>query len=108
MTLRIIVLAIALLIDPAMTAGADIGSCGQLHDLSATRLRWAAVRKSQVDPARNEEICRSYGTNFFEAVTARQAASFCKDDIDRKRILELLDSEIEAFNNVIATSCNRS
>jgi hypothetical protein len=59
------------------------------------------VRKNGVDPAHNEENCRSYATNFFEAVTARQAASFCKDGIDRQRILESLDSEIEAFNNLI-------
>jgi hypothetical protein len=65
-------------------------------------------RKNHADPAHHEENCRSYAANSFEAVTARQAASFCKDDIDRKRILELLDSEIEAFNNVMAASCNGS
>ena len=36
-------------------------------------------------------------------MTARQAASFCKAGIDRVRILELIDSEIEAFNDLIAT-----
>jgi hypothetical protein len=65
------------------------------------------VRKNHADPAHHEENCRSYAANFFEAATARQAASFCKDDIDRERILELLDSEIEALNNVIATSLQR-
>jgi hypothetical protein len=58
-------------------------------------------------PAHNEEDCHSYTTNFFEAVTARQAASFCKDGIDRVRILELIDSEIDAFNDLIATLCSR-
>ena len=104
--LRIIILAVALLIDPAMTAAADISACSQLPDLSAARLRWAAMRKSRVDPARNVENCRSYGTNFYEAVTTRQAASFCRDSIDRQRTLELLDSEIEAFNDLIARRCN--
>jgi hypothetical protein len=75
--------------------------------ISTARLRWAAVRKNHVDPAHNEEDCRSYTTNFFEAMTARQAASFCKDGIDRVRILELIDSEIEAFNDLIATLGNR-
>jgi hypothetical protein len=65
------------------------------------------VRKGHVDPSHNEENCRSYATNFFEAVTARQAASFCKDGIDRERILESLDFEIEAFNDLIATVCSR-
>jgi hypothetical protein len=60
-----------------------------------------------VDSAHNEEDCRSYATNFFEAVSTRQAASFCKDGIGRVRILELIDSEIEAFNDLIGTLCSR-
>jgi hypothetical protein len=104
--LRIIVLAIALLIDPAITSGGDISACSQLSDLSAARLRWAAVRKGRVDPAHNEENCRSYGANFFEAVTVRQAASFCREGIDRQRTFELLDSEIDALNELIATQCS--
>ena len=40
-------------------------------------------------------------------MTARQAASFCKDGINQVRILELIDSEIEAFNDLIATLCSR-
>jgi hypothetical protein len=103
--LRIIIFAVALLIDPAITAGAEISGCSQLPDLSAARLRWAAVRKKPVNPAHNEESCGSYGANFFEAVTTRQAASFCREGIDRQRTLELLDFEIEAFNDLIATQC---
>jgi len=64
------------------------------------------MRKGYVDPAHNEENCRPYATNFVEALTARQAASFCKDGIDRERILESLDFEIEAFNDLIATVCS--
>ena len=101
--LRIIIFAFALLIDPAITAGPEMPGCSQLSDLSAARLRW---RKKPVNPAHNEESCRSYGTNFFDAATTRQAASFCRDSIDRQRTLELLDSEIEAFNGLIATQCS--
>jgi hypothetical protein len=104
--LRIIIFAFALLIEPAITAGAEMSGCGQLSDLSAARLRWAAVRKKPLDPAHNEESCRSYGTNFFEAVTTRQAVSFCRDSIDRERTLELLDTEIKAFNDLIGTQCS--
>ena len=104
--LRIIILAVALLIDPAITAGAETPGCSQLPDLSAARLRWAAVRKSRVDSGHSEERCRSYGSNFFEAVTTRQAASFCSDGVDRQRTLELLDADIEAFNDLIATQCS--
>jgi hypothetical protein len=103
--LRIIIFAVALLIDPTITSGADMSGCSRVSDLSAARLRWAAARKSRIDPAHKEESCRAYGTNFFEAVTARHVASFCKDGTDRQRTLELLDSEIEAFNDLIATLC---
>ena len=104
--LSIIIFAFALLIDPAITAAAEMPGCSQLSDLSADCLRWAAVRKKPLNPAHNEESCRSYGTNFFEAVTTRQAASFCRDSIDRQRTLELLDSEINAFNDLIARQCS--
>jgi hypothetical protein len=104
--LRIIILAVALLIDPAITAGAEMSGCSQLSDLSAARLRWAAVRKSSVDPGHSEERCRSYASNFFDAVTTRQAASFCRDGVDRQRTLKLLDAEIEAFSDLIATQCS--
>jgi hypothetical protein len=105
--LRLRILAIALLIGPSITAGAETSGCTQVSNLSTARVRWAAVRKNHLDLARNEGNCRSYGTNFFEAVSARQAASFCKDGLDRERILELLDTEIEAFNDLIATQCSR-
>src|SRR4051794_38455997 len=104
--LRIIALAFTLLIDPETTCAADVAGCTQLSDLSAARVRWAAVRNKPVSPAHNEESCRSYDTNFFEAVTTRQAASFCRHGVDRQRALELLDSEIDAFNDLIATQCS--
>ena len=104
--LRIIIVAVALLIDPALTAGAATSGCRQLSDLSAARHRWAAVREGRVDPNHSEESCRSYRSNFFEAVTTRQAASICRDGADRSRTLELLDTEIEAFNDLIATQCS--
>jgi hypothetical protein len=104
--LRIIALAFTLLIDPVITSAADMAGCNRLSDLSAARLRWAAVRKMPVTPAHNEEACPSYGASFFEAVTKRQDASFCRDSIDRQRTLELLDAEIEAFNDLIAAQCS--
>jgi hypothetical protein len=103
----VLVIAIGLLIDSAITAGAETSGCTLVSNLSTARLRWAAVRKNHVDPGYNEEDCRSYATNFFEAVMARQALSFCKYRIDRERILELIDSEIEALNDLIGTRCSR-
>jgi hypothetical protein len=104
--LRIFIFTVALLIDPALTARAGMSGCSQLPDLSTARLRWAAVRESRVDPVHGEESCCSYRSNFFEAVTTRQGASFCRDGDNRRRTLELLDTEIEAFNDLIATQCS--
>ena len=103
--LRTIIFAAALLFAPAITAGAGTSGCSQLSDLSAARLRWAAVRQSRVDPGHSDDSCRSYRSNFYEAVTTRQAASICRDGTDRRQTLEQLDTEIEAFNDLIATQC---
>jgi hypothetical protein len=103
---RIIILVIALVINPTLAWPADASACSQLPDLSAARFRWAAVRKMGLDPAHSAENCRSYSTNFFEAVVARETASLCRDGLDRQRTLELLDSEIDAFNELIATQCS--
>ena len=43
--------------------------------------------------------------HFYETVTARQAVSICRDGIDHQRDLALIDSEIDAFNNLIAAQC---
>jgi len=41
-------------------------------------------------------------------VKARQATSIREDGIDRQRALEILDVEIDAFNNLIASQCGTS
>jgi hypothetical protein len=99
--LRLTILAIALLIDLTLAARAETSGCTQVTNLSTARLSWAAVRKGHADPAHNNENRLLYATNFFEAVTARQAASFCKEGIDRVQSLELIEFEIEAFNDLI-------
>ena len=81
--LRLVILAIAILLDPAIAPAADMSGCNQLSHLSSARLRWAAVRKSRADLAHKEENCRSYGSNFLEAVTTRHEASFCGGVSDR-------------------------
>jgi hypothetical protein len=105
LTLRIAMFAIALLITPGTASKADTPYCGQVSDLAAARLRWAAARQSRLDPAQHEQKCRAWGIHFYDAVTARQAASVCENGIDRQRDLNLLDSEIDAFNNLIAAQC---
>jgi len=101
--LRILSLAIAVLIVAA--SAADASYCGQSSELAAAQARWAALRQSRVGPAEAEKICRTYGKNFYEAVEVRQAAALCEDSAVRKRNLDTLDAEIDAFNNLIAVQC---
>jgi hypothetical protein len=99
--------AIGLPVIAATTSGVD-ASGGQIFEVAVGRLRVAAVGQGGVDPANYEENCREYGNQFFEAVKARQAASIREDGIDRQRALEILDAEIDAFNNLIASQCGGS
>jgi hypothetical protein len=101
----IVMLVIALLIDPPTAAGADALNCGEAPRLAAARDRWAAVRQSRGDTTNNEKNCRAYSINFYEAVTVRQDVSTCKDGVGRQPLLDVLDAEIEAFNNLIAAQC---
>jgi hypothetical protein len=99
--LRSATFTIALVILPATAA--DASSCGQASELTAARARWAAVR--QIRAADTDKICRAYGNHFYEAVVTRQTASLCEDSANRQRNLEMLDAEIDAFNNLIAKQC---
>jgi hypothetical protein len=101
----IVMLVIALLIGPPIAAGADGSNCGQATELAAARVRWAAVRQSRGDTANNEKNCRAYSIHFYEAVTARQAVSICNDGVGHQPLLDVLDAEIDAFNNLIAARC---
>src|SRR5262249_1316038 len=106
----VVILGIALFVGALLfisptTSKADTSNCAQISDLPAARLRWAAARQIRVDSAQDEKKCRAYRNDFYDAVTARQAASICEDGIRRQRDLDLLDSEIDAFNNLIAAQC---
>lgn len=103
--LPIVISLIALLLYPATAAKADTRYCGRASELPTARVRWEAARLSPADPAIREKNCRAYGFQFYEAVTVRQAISACRDGLDHRRDLELLDSEIDAFNKLIATEC---
>ena len=103
--LGIALLVIALLFISPTASKADASYCAKVSDLAAARLRWAAARQSRVDSGQNEKKCRAYRIHFYDVVTARHAASICEDGIHRQRDLDLLDSEIDAFNNLIAAQC---
>jgi hypothetical protein len=104
--LQIVLFLIALLLSPAAAARADTDYCGHTSQLGGARLRWQAARQIPIDPAPSDKKCRAFWFQFYEAVTARQATSACQDGIDHRRDLILLDSDIEAFNELIATQCS--
>jgi uncharacterized protein with PIN domain len=106
--LRIVAFATPLLISSAPASRAGTSYCGQASELAAARQRWDATRQSHVDRGHHEKNCRAYGIHFYEAVMARQAVSICGDGRNHQRNLDLLDSEIDAFNNLIATQCSNS
>ena len=106
--LRIATLFVAILTITVKVSNAEAAYCGKRFDIDSARNRWAAARQASANPAHYDETCRSYGTQFFEAVTARQAVSNCGDGDKRQRTLEILDSEIDAFNNLIAAQCSGS
>jgi hypothetical protein len=83
----------------------DASYC-QIFEAAAACVR--SVVAGRADPANLEESCREYGNQFFDAVKARQAISTREDGIDRQRALEILDAEIDAFNNLIASQCGSS
>ncbi|MET4482160.1 hypothetical protein [Bradyrhizobium sp. F1.13.3] len=82
---------------PAVAAG-----CTSIKDIDTSRSRWEMVRSQPAKEADKEKICRTYATLFYEAVTLRQVATACTPS---ERNLAVLDSEINAFNNLMATKC---
>ena len=71
-------------------------------DIDATRTRSATVRSQPANAADNEKACRAYVASFYESVTLRQVAARYADG---GRTLALLDSVINAFNDLLATKC---
>jgi len=51
-------------------------------------------------------MCHVYGGYFYEAAVIRQAAASCESGAARDRDLESLDTEIDAFNKLIASRCS--
>ena len=77
--------------------------CAVDRDIDAYRTRWAAVRSKYANAGDKEKICRTYAVLFHEFVMLRQTAASCAQG---GRNLALLDSEIDAFNDLLATKCN--
>jgi Asp/Glu/hydantoin racemase len=98
---RIIVLIVSAAINastiPAVTADSTSNKA-----IDAARTRSATVPGQLANAADNEKACRAYAASFYESATLRQAAARYADG---ERTLALLDSVINAFNDLLATRC---
>lgn len=100
---------LAVLLVPFMINGSIIpaatAQCMASHEIATTRMRWAAVRSRFDGAANHEAACRAYAAAFYESVTTRQAAGGCIRGEDHDRDITELDSEINAFNDLLSSQC---
>jgi hypothetical protein len=89
----------------ASTIPAAASQCASPTAIAATRTHWAAVRSQFSTATDHEAACRAYAASFYESVTTRQTAAGCTRDADREHHIIALDSEINAFNDLLATKC---
>ena len=87
------------------TLPALASECPSPGDIAASRTRWATVRSQPARAPDNETNCRAYAASFYESVTLRQVVAKCTRGADHDRNLAALDSEVDSFNNVLATKC---
>ncbi|QPF88666.1 hypothetical protein [Bradyrhizobium commune] len=86
----------------ASTIPALAAECTSIKNLDASRSRWETLRSQPDKAADKEKMCRAYAASFYESVTLRHAAAKC---IDGERAQVTLDSEINAFNDLLASKC---
>ena len=76
--------------------------CTSIKDIDTSRSCREMLRSQPTKEADKEKTCRAYATLFYEALTLRQVATTCTAG---ERNLPVLDPEINAFNNLMATKC---
>ena len=103
--IRITALLASFLITPAMAAKVDGTFCNRAHDTAEVHLRWALAQQHD-SKLHEDDSCRVYRDQFYEAAVTRQSVTRCEQGDIRERALEVIDAEINAFNDLIATSCS--
>jgi hypothetical protein len=86
----------------AATISAVAAGCAPIKDIDASRSRWEILRSQAAEVTDKEKVCRAYAAAFYESVTLRQVATTCSAG---ERNLAVLDSEINAFNDLLAMKC---
>ena len=96
-----------LLLSMPSTVAFGAAGCEQVSGPSASQIRRTRASQNSMNRSTAAEDCHVVIAQFIEAVTARQAAASCQDDVSRERALKVLDVEIQTFNNRIAEqSCS--
>lgn len=99
---RRIVFTASAVINASVSAGLA-SECTSNKDIESSRTRWAMVRSEPVGAAEIEKACRAYAASFYESVSLRQTIARCAGG---KRHLDVLDSEINVLNDLLATKCS--
>ena len=100
MMIRFAILLVSATIN-ASTVPAAASQCASPTAIAAIRTHWAAVRSQLSKATDHEAACRAYAASFYDSVTTRQAAVGCTGGAD----ITALDSEINTFNELLATRC---
>jgi len=92
--------AVAISLSPSVAS-----ECTSTSDVNALRARWATVRSQPVSSVNTKEACRAFATSLYESVVVRLTATMCPHNVSKQRTLALLDSDINAFNDLLAAKC---
>lgn len=98
---RVLVLIASAAIN-ASTVPVLASECTSSNDINASRTKWSIVRSQPADAINAEKACHAYAASFYESVTLRQANTKC---LNAERTLTALDTEINAFNDLLASKC---
>jgi hypothetical protein len=85
----------------ASTGPAAASPCTSSIVIATTRTHGAAVRRQFSNATDRDAACRAYAASFYKSVTTRQTVAGCTTGAD----ISALDSEITAFNELLATRC---
>lgn len=102
--IRFAILSAALAINMS-TIPALASKCTSPSEIAATLTRWATIRRHFVQATNYETACRVLAASFYESVATRQATAACVDDPAGKPDVGALDSEINAFNDLLSAKC---
>jgi hypothetical protein len=88
------------------TIPAFASQCASPSEVAASLTRWATIRRQFIQATNHETACRVLAASFYESVATRQATAACVHDAVRNQDVGVLDSEINAFNDLLSAKCS--